>query len=334
MPRYPSATWKPLAPNWASQGKMSRHDVVCLHTMVGSLDGTDSFFRADGYGGTESHFGVGGDGRVYQWQDTTYRAEANADGNHRLISIETEDRNSKIFTRWDGSNVPAWTDAQLDELARLVAWCCTVHDIPCQLISDSKPGTRGVGFHRLGIEGNYPNGRVPGGEIWSTARGKICPGDARIAQMPKLVEKARRIQGGVAAVPAPLTESKSSGGLVIPVLLPRTDWPADGLPSRDWPWREEVIDLGYVGGWRGRAMIRLSFGHPGGQVLRAHFDTAEGIGAKVWHVPGVPEWPGQFVEPSYKNGNRWTVEAPAGPTALMLSYAAPGGASLSIEWER
>jgi hypothetical protein len=332
MPQFPGAQWRPLALDWAKQPKMKRHDLIILHTMVGSLDGTDTYFRSGGYGGVESHFGVGGEGRALQWQDTNYQAEANLAGNARAISIETEDRNLKYFPVWnsnDGSAVPAWTDAQVDEIASIVAWCCTVHDIPCQLVHDSKPSTRGIAYHRLGVDGNFPDHRVPGGEAWSSAVGKVCPGNRRIAQMPKVVEKARRIMGGASTV-EPVA---SRGGTVIPVILPRTDTPTEGTESHDWPYREEVIDLGQVGGWRGRCYVRLSFGHPGGQVFRAHFDTSVAGKAAVFHVPGVGEWPGQFVQPAYANGNRWTIEAPAGPTALMITYAAPGGASLSVEWE-
>lgn len=332
MPRYPGAQWRPLAADWNRQGRISAHDIVCLHTMVGALWGTDNYFRQGGYGGTESHFGIGFDGENLQWQDTDYKADANLDGNHRIISIETADV-GEGFPKWntnDGSQVPAWTDAQVEEIARTIAWCCTVHDIPCALIPDSKPGRRGIGYHRQGCDGNYPDRRVPGGELWSGVDGKVCPGNRRIAQIPKVIEKARRIMEGVSVV-EPVA---SRGGTVIPVLLPRTPAPAEGVPPAKWEYREEVIDLGYVGGWHGRAMIRISFGHPGAQVFRAHFDTAEGTGAKVYHVPGVGEWPGQWVEPAYRGAVRWMIEAPAGQTALMLTYAAPGGASLSIEWER
>lgn len=332
MARYPGAQWRPLAADWNRQRRMERHDIICLHTMVGSLSGTDAYFKKNGYGGTESHFGIGHDGTNYQWCDTEFRADANLDGNHRIISIETADTGPG-FARWntnDGSQVPAWTDAQVEEIAATVAWCCTVHDIPCQLIPDSRPERRGVGYHRQGCDGNFPDRRVPGGERWSSAAGKVCPGNRRIAQIPKIIEKARRIMGGVSIVEPPA----SRGGVVIPVLLPRTPVPDEGVKPVDWQWREEVIDLGFVGGWRGRAMVRLSFAHPGGQVFRAHFDTAIGDRTNVWHVPDVGEWPGKFYEPVYKSPTRWTAEAPAGATALLLSYAAPGGASLNIEWER
>jgi hypothetical protein len=84
-------------------------NIVCAHTMVGSLAGTDSQFKRDGFGGVESHFGVGHDGTIYQWQDTDYEADANLNGKD-VISIETADTGTG-FPSWSGENVPAWTDA-------------------------------------------------------------------------------------------------------------------------------------------------------------------------------------------------------------------------------
>ena len=49
--------------------------------------------------------------------------------------------------------------------------------------------TAAMGWHRLGIDGNFPQapgqllgGRVVGGEHWSTSVGKECPTDRRIRQ--------------------------------------------------------------------------------------------------------------------------------------------------------
>jgi hypothetical protein len=195
MARYPGAAWRPLANNWAGQRVMARHDIICLHTMVGSLWGTDAFFRSDGYGGTESHFGVGHDGETLQWQDTSRRAEANLNGNHRIISIETADRGPG-FGRWDArdaSAVPAWTPAQVERIAQIIAWACRTHSIPCELVPDSRPTRRGVGYHRQGISGW---GLVPGGEVWSSARGKACPGNRRVAQIPRVIARAATILTG------------------------------------------------------------------------------------------------------------------------------------------
>lgn len=186
--QYPAAQWRPLGPQ--TQGRIRAHDIICLHTMVGSLDGTDRYFRQNGYGGTESHFGVGHDGTTYQWQDLEHTADANLDGNGRCISIETADMGAG-FPVWDtrGDQVPAWTAAQVEAIARLVAWLCARYRIPCELIPDSRPGRRGVGWHRLGVD----PWRVDGGERWSSARGKVCPGDRRIAQIPAVVARARQL---------------------------------------------------------------------------------------------------------------------------------------------
>lgn len=186
--RYLRAEWRPLGEQ--TQPRMSAHDLIVLHTMAGTLAGTDEFFRDRGYGGTESHFGVGADGVVLQWQDLEHTADANGDGNRRCISIETADRGAG-FPTWSGSDVPAWTDRQLAALAELLAWLANRYRIPLQLVADSRPGRRGVAYHRLGID----PWRVAGGEKWSTAAGKVCPGDRRIAQIPDLIDEARRIAG-------------------------------------------------------------------------------------------------------------------------------------------
>jgi hypothetical protein len=181
----PGVPWRPLASNWASQPALSAHHIVCLHTMVGSLSSTENYFRLEGYGGAESHFGVGHDGTIYQWQDTSRRADANLDGNDRIISIETADMGTG-FSSWSGTNVPPWTEAQLNALARILAWCHAEHGIPLKLIPNSAQSSRGVGYHRQGVD----PWRCSSCELWSTAYGKICPGDRRIAQLPTVIARA------------------------------------------------------------------------------------------------------------------------------------------------
>ena len=193
--RYPLASWEPLGTQ--TEDRMTAHDIVCIHTMVGSLDGTDSMFEGDGYGGTESHFGTGGAGeQVKQWQDLAFTADANLEGNPRVWSIENADKGPG-FKAWTGSNVPAFTDVQLDQLVELVTWLCSVEahadcpsswkchaeGIPAVLIPDSRSDRRGIGYHRQGIDGSLPDMRKAGTEQWSESTGKICPGDRRIAQV-------------------------------------------------------------------------------------------------------------------------------------------------------
>jgi hypothetical protein len=190
--KYPDAEFDPLGEQ--IQPRMVSHDIVCLHTMAGTFDGTDKDFHKNGYHGLESHFGLAGDGRLKQWQDLDFQADSNFDGNHRVISIETADT-GETFPQWDhdGPNVPPWTDAQLKVLIKLVGWLCDQFDIPRELIPDTRPGRRGIAYHRLGVPGNFPppfTGLVDGGELWTElpkGRGKVCPGDARINQIHDVI---------------------------------------------------------------------------------------------------------------------------------------------------
>ncbi len=204
----PGADYRPLEPT-QRQSRMSAHDIVCIHTMVGSLGGTDNYFKQNGWGGTESHLGTGHDGTLYQWQDFSYRAEANYQGNHRVFSIENADRGAG-FPSWDSgdpSQVPAFTAAQIEINAKILAfltdkanhagcpstWKCRQEGIPLALIPDSKPTRRGIGYHRQGC----PPGVVEGGEKWSTSYGKVCPGRRRIAQIPQIIERAKALRAPV-----------------------------------------------------------------------------------------------------------------------------------------
>jgi len=186
---YPGARKRDLGKNTS---QLTADDLVLqLHTMVGNLTGTDNYFRTVG---TFSHFGIGGtwgadarsglDGVVYQWGDTARRAAASLNGNRRTISIETAD-NAAL-------PIQPWTDKQCDAIVSLMVWANQIHGIPLELIPDSKPGRRGVAYHRLGID----PWRVPDGELWSSSAGKLCPGDARISQIPALIDRARGIVAG------------------------------------------------------------------------------------------------------------------------------------------
>ena len=211
--RYPGAAWDPLGPQ--TEPRMQSHDILCWHTMVGSLTGTSNMFHQNGYGGTESHLGMGESKAqgMEQWQDLMHQADANKDGGHRVVSVETADYGG-VFGRWDTGNpdnVPAWTDEQLDMAVEFTVWFCRkethagcpadwkCHQVglPCDLIPDSKPGRRGIGYHKQGCD-PY---RVAGGESWSTSYGKECPADRRISQLKAIV--IPRAQQRLATPPPP-----------------------------------------------------------------------------------------------------------------------------------
>lgn len=224
---YPDGEYRPLGKQ--TEDRMTGHDILCLHTMVGYLTSSDNYFRTGngaGYAGTESHYGVGGkwgpdlaknlDGKVWQWQDRAYTADANLFGAPRVISIETADN--------AGSPIAPWTPKQVEGIAQLLAWesttkahakcpstwTCHKVGIPLVLIPDTKPGRRGVGYHRQGIEPWL----VDGGVKWSMSRGKGCPDPARIAQitsevLPRAVQIAEDDMEFTDAVPG-LTDPDGS----------------------------------------------------------------------------------------------------------------------------
>lgn len=189
--RCPHATWDPLSTN-QTQPRMRTHNIVCLHTMAGTFAGTNIFFHQNGFGGTESHFGISGSGVARQWQDLDFTADANNEGNDEVISIETADM-GEDFPAWGGSDVPPWTEAQIDKIIDIVGWCCDHYGIPRTLIPDTKPGRRGIGYHRQGIPGNFPQpytGLVEGGQLWTVLPkgfGKPCPGTNRIRQIETII---------------------------------------------------------------------------------------------------------------------------------------------------
>lgn len=298
MARYSGASWRPLANNWSAQPRLTTHDLIILHTMVGSLTSTDGYFRNNGYGGPESHFGVGHDGTVYQWQDSVYRAEANGAANARAISIETADLGPG-FPRWDtnsGNAVPAWTDEQCDAIARIIAWACSTHDIPCVLIPDSKPSRRGVGYHRQGV----PGYAVPGGELWSSARGKVCPGPRRIAQIPGVVAGARNLLnvnpvGGDNVLENHRVEGVGNVRLIFPVGA------TSGILAKGW------VSAAVDGPEPGKAHVFFQNDQGGISELRWDLPFRDGHSSRPW------------------------AEVPNGTTMININFAFPNGGVITLE---
>lgn len=164
---------------------------ITVHTMVGTLDGTESYFR--GAGRPYSHFGLGSDGEIRQWQDLAFRAASDLEGNPYAVSIECEDTGPR-FPRWSGSDVPAFTPEQVDTLIVALSWLCHRLGLPKQAITTSCPHERGIGYHRLGVD---PWRNQACGQRWSSARGKVCPGDRRIHQLlTEIIPRVSAPQGG------------------------------------------------------------------------------------------------------------------------------------------
>lgn len=182
MARMPGTRWQG---EHSPETPMSRYDIVCVHTIVGYAPAH------------AAHFSTHAEGTIDQSRDTAYRSAANLEGNHRIIAIENEDHGPAFGGT---PRLPEWvplTEAQVEACAQILAWAHRVHGVPLQLCPDSRPGSRGLAYHRQGIDGNYgkgtdyPNaGRVAGGETWSTSPGKVCPADVRIDQLPTILARA------------------------------------------------------------------------------------------------------------------------------------------------
>lgn len=184
MARMPAAQW---LGEHSPRRAMDRYDLVIVHTIVG-------------YAPVHTpHFSTRWSGKIYQSRDTRYQSAVSLEANDRSIGIENEDRGPE-YGGWSGSNVPRFTDDQAEAIARIIVWSHETHGIPIQLAPNSKPTSRGVAYHRMGIDGNfgtfdYP-GRVEGGEEWSESFGKVCPGDKRIRQLiEEIIPRARVLAG-------------------------------------------------------------------------------------------------------------------------------------------
>ena len=178
MAWFPGAIRKVVARHRTS---MARYRGVCYHVAVS--EGASLFNYFNQPGNPTSHFYVRRDGTVEQYVDSRFRAPANLDGNSSLISVETQGGVRNVDTE-------RWTEDQVDALARIAAWANRTHGIPLTAMANSLPQTRGIGYHRLGID----PWRVSGGEQWSASYGKVCPGAGKIAQIPRIITMAR--QGG------------------------------------------------------------------------------------------------------------------------------------------
>lgn len=175
MARWSGARWRPL-PEQGTQRRIKPTQLV-LHSAVGRGSVWGYFAKASVV--VESTFWIGLDGRAEQYMDSAEKAEAQALGNPRAISVETAD---------DGhpDRFP-WTDAQVETLAQLAAWCHREHGIPLRVCpSWDAPG---IGYHRLWRQWN-PNTHS-------------CPGTVRVRQVPQIIARAQQIVSGETPAPAP-----------------------------------------------------------------------------------------------------------------------------------
>ncbi|WP_207386423.1 peptidoglycan-binding domain-containing protein [Protofrankia symbiont of Coriaria ruscifolia] len=176
-PLLPGTLWRPLAADNPEPAIVPR--VLIIHTMVGYLLGTESMFRAGGYDGTESTFGVGGewdgqyDGVAFQWQRLDRQADANYAANAYANSVETSD---------GGDPSRPWGARQLAALITLTATWCRVTGNPPVLVGS--PNGHGIGYHSQFANWNLSSHTCPGPVRIQQLLDIVIPGAAAIFSVP------------------------------------------------------------------------------------------------------------------------------------------------------
>lgn len=191
MPKhvYPDAEWLPV--EWAN-ARDDDTNPTCgvLHVAGSEAASLRGYFTSSRI--ACSHMYVKRDGASEQYIRADRLSAADYRGSHRTFSIETQ-----------GGAAGEWTDRQCETLARICVWLHQDYDIPLEMMGSSAYNEVGIGWHRLGINGNFPAApsllagrrQIGFGELWSGAFGKVCPGDDRIPQVPGIIKRAIELHG-------------------------------------------------------------------------------------------------------------------------------------------
>lgn len=148
-----------------------------------------------------------------QYIPLTHNAYADLDGNDASWSIETAGGVGSDAT------VGEWDAAQLRRLAWLWRGLREHGNLPNKLATSSRLGSiesKGLSWHRLGIDGNFPKGEL-GGRLqrgatsttdprymhYSKSRGKLCPTDNRIEQIRTVHAMSQKAEPVTPSKPKP-----------------------------------------------------------------------------------------------------------------------------------
>ena len=193
---YPGAVRKPLTRNFTNATR-KRTDGVVLHVAASEAASLQGWFNSPA-ARASSHFYIRRSGVVEQYLPINLISWAGVDSDARTISIETQ-----------GMGSGTWDPAQVDAIVAVLRWIRTIYPFPARQMTSSKSTEKGIGYHALGVPGSswQKLRRVSqtGGELWSGAVGKICPGPGRVAQIPAIISRLSSTTTAPApqATPAP-----------------------------------------------------------------------------------------------------------------------------------
>lgn len=187
MAIYPKANVKLLKNNFTKLA--SNKNAVILHSTASNSDSQYNWFNNTA-SLSSSHFHIAKDGVVEQYIDTNYISWANSNANHRSVTIETAGVQTKD---------EPWTPEQVRSIIDLISWITKEHKISIRQMESSLASEVGIGWHRLGCDGNFPKtgilrgrNQIGKGESWSKAYGKVCPGTLRIQQIPGIITEVKK----------------------------------------------------------------------------------------------------------------------------------------------
>ena len=156
MALCPFAEQKLIAPG--TNDPWIKPRVAILHVDAGNAFDLFSWFKYRS-GGIEAHFHIRKTGRIIQYRDTDYEADANYKANPFAVSVETQ-----------GYGSGKWNKRQLKSIKRLLVWLNEEHP-EIRLQECETWNGSGVGYH---IQFGTPG--------WWTNVAKSCPGPNRVRQ--------------------------------------------------------------------------------------------------------------------------------------------------------
>ena len=217
--------------------------MMTIHTAVSSSQAL--YDNGFGPGGTHSHFYNPETGRLKQYQEITKKSFADLDGNDFCVSVEHWDgypNNAPGF--WEnGSDVPPLTESQIENDAILFAHLVINYDVPNRIATPDN--LTGLGWHRLGIRGNFPEYNPKDMKTWtgkqsgvsfSRSFGKVCPGDRRIDQVEEIFDLAQNYINGK----VPEEKQQETPRLKENPKVATMSNPAIGRVSSEYGWRPRI----------------------------------------------------------------------------------------------
>lgn len=154
--------------NYSSGRKGNAINTIVVHTMQGTLKGTNGWF-ADAAAKASAHYGIGFGGELVQYvddQDTAWHA-GNAKYNRQSIGIELEGFMERGF----------FPDTMIDKLVELMAYLCDTYKIPRDrkhIIGHNEvPAPDGKGFGGAGHHAD-PGPKFPWDEVMAKLQVYSC----------------------------------------------------------------------------------------------------------------------------------------------------------------